>query len=121
MQRRSPASCIRSTTCARRSARPSKVSVQPRRPILSIGRCPVSDFDSSFEAGQLAALFKPKLTSDPNRRSEEHTSELQSLMRISYAVVCLKKKNTKKSMKTVRHAFDILYDTYLGFNKHKHP
>src|SRR3546814_5379907 len=29
-----------------------------------------------------------------NRRSEEHTSELQSLMRISYAVFCLKKKNT---------------------------
>src|SRR3546814_1901973 len=30
-----------------------------------------------------------------NRRSEEHTSELQSLMRISYAVICLKKKKTK--------------------------
>src|SRR3546814_3446749 len=29
-------------------------------------------------------------------RSEEHTSELQSLMRISYAVFCLKQKNTKK-------------------------
>src|SRR3546814_8783089 len=29
-------------------------------------------------------------------RSEEHTSELQSLMRISYAVFCLKKKNTIK-------------------------
>src|SRR3546814_7359375 len=29
------------------------------------------------------------------RRSEEHTSELQSLMRISYAVFCLKKKMTK--------------------------
>src|SRR3546814_1790474 len=29
-------------------------------------------------------------------RSEEHTSELQSLMRISYAVFCLKKKNTNK-------------------------
>src|SRR3546814_10477678 len=29
-------------------------------------------------------------------RSEEHTSELQSLMRISYAVFCLKKKNTQK-------------------------
>src|SRR3546814_10459795 len=28
------------------------------------------------------------------RRSEEHTSELQSLMRNSYAVICLKKKNT---------------------------
>src|SRR3546814_9359043 len=34
--------------------------------------------------------------STSNRRSEEHTSELQSLMRISYAVFCLKKK-TKQS------------------------
>src|SRR3546814_7695515 len=33
-----------------------------------------------------------RLRSDPLRRSEEHTSELQSLMRISYAVFCLKKK-----------------------------
>src|SRR3546814_19573099 len=32
-------------------------------------------------------------------RSEEHTSELQSLMRISYAVFCLKKKNNTKSQK----------------------
>src|SRR3546814_9809238 len=31
-------------------------------------------------------------------RSEEHTSELQSLMRISYAVFCLKKKNTKSAI-----------------------
>src|SRR3546814_5371087 len=30
-------------------------------------------------------------------RSEEHTSELQSLMRISYAVFCLKKKNTQNT------------------------
>src|SRR3546814_16685304 len=34
-------------------------------------------------------------------RSEEHTSELQSLMRISYAVFCLKKKNTKPDHTTV--------------------
>src|SRR3546814_3836747 len=33
-------------------------------------------------------------------RSEEHTSELQSLMRISYAVFCLKKKNTHKHTAT---------------------
>src|SRR3546814_5785243 len=33
------------------------------------------------------------------QRSEEHTSELQSLMRISYAVFCLKKKNTKYTTK----------------------
>src|SRR3546814_8453774 len=35
-------------------------------------------------------------------RSEEHTSELQSLMRISYAVFCLKKKN-KKLLTTYRN------------------
>src|SRR3546814_7438989 len=33
-------------------------------------------------------------------RSEEHTSELQSLMRISYAVFCLKKKKTKTDVQT---------------------
>src|SRR3546814_9798896 len=36
---------------------------------------------------------------NPQVRSEEHTSELQSLMRISYAVFCLKKKNTKHQQK----------------------
>src|SRR3546814_8216321 len=46
------------------------------------------------EAGELIGL--PALE---RRRSEEHTSELQSLMRISYAVFCLKKKKqtTNKS------------------------
>src|SRR3546814_4994416 len=33
----------------------------------------------------------------PQRRSEEHTSELQSIMRISYAVFCLKKKNHRNT------------------------
>src|SRR3546814_9257108 len=35
-------------------------------------------------------------------RSEEHTSELQSLMRISYAVFCLKKKNTNRPLQHTR-------------------
>src|SRR3546814_2701307 len=38
-------------------------------------------------------------TRDAAVRSEEHTSELQSLMRISYAVFCLKKKTTKQTTK----------------------
>src|SRR3546814_4724408 len=38
---------------------------------------------------------------DPHR-SEEHTSELQSLMRISYAVFCLKKKKKKKRITTYK-------------------
>src|SRR3546814_3551564 len=40
----------------------------------------------------LAVTFR---SADAALRSEEHTSELQSLMRISYAVFCLKKKKTK--------------------------
>src|SRR3546814_1299945 len=51
-----------------------------------------------------AALMNPSVVPHPDQsgltsgsqRSEEHTSELQSLMRISYAVFCLKKKTTSK-------------------------
>src|SRR3546814_2262687 len=43
---------------------------------------------------QLRALRRDVLA-DRAQRSEEHTSELQSLMRISYAVFCLKKKTNK--------------------------
>src|SRR3546814_2410794 len=39
--------------------------------------------------------------SNAKRRSEEHTSELQSLMRISYAVFCLKKKTHRKRQKNI--------------------
>src|SRR3546814_4630113 len=39
------------------------------------------------------ATFSARSRPDAARRSEEHTSELQSLMRISYAVFCLKKNN----------------------------
>src|SRR3546814_2058143 len=43
-----------------------------------------------FQGNRLSGKTQPgRKTSD---RSEEHTSELQSLMRISYAVLCLKKK-----------------------------
>src|SRR3546814_6976207 len=38
------------------------------------------------------------ITNSGTIRSEEHTSELQSLMRISYAVFCLKKKNIQKNI-----------------------
>src|SRR3546814_3686758 len=41
-------------------------------------------------------------------RSEEHTSELQSLMRISYAVFCLKKKNEEKHLQDSKHEHNIV-------------
>src|SRR3546814_10105129 len=43
-----------------------------------------------------AAGYGVNLALDRDHRSEEHTSELQSLMRISYAVFCLKKKNNNE-------------------------
>src|SRR3546814_4700071 len=48
-----------------------------------------SEFAAWMVAPRARAIFAPF-------RSEEHTSELQSLMRISYAVFCLKKKNKVK-------------------------
>src|SRR3546814_4095087 len=42
--------------------------------------------------GRIFDRFRNRRILDRRRRSEEHTSELQSLMRISYAVFCLKKK-----------------------------
>src|SRR3546814_5345608 len=62
-------------------------AVASRARALSIGSSsPVSSAKSkNARARQIVVL----------RRSEEHTSELQSLMRISYAVFCLKKKKKK--------------------------
>src|SRR3546814_8620278 len=47
-----------------------------------------------YEAALGAALGDDLTVPADEARSEEHTSELQSLMRISYAVFCLKTKNT---------------------------
>src|SRR3546814_4495202 len=44
----------------------------------------------------------PHRVQPAHHRSEEHTSELQSLMRISYAVFCLKKKKTTNIIKTYK-------------------
>src|SRR3546814_10896412 len=48
---------------------------------------------SSAGAGVGASASSSASLASSSRRSEEHTSELQSLMRISYAVFCLQKKN----------------------------
>src|SRR3546814_5175606 len=56
---------------------------------------PAQAMKDAYRGGK-AYVDKVKMSSDPLAsdywRSEEHTSELQSLMRISYAVFCLKKK-----------------------------
>src|SRR3546814_4963838 len=68
-----------------------------------------------FEPGEPRPLGKrPAIGANIRRRSEEHTSELQSLMRISYAVFCLKKKkeqdaNEGDTNRTTRHARTRMY------------
>src|SRR3546814_10024163 len=60
---------------------------KPRRRLSAQGNC---------TARRAGAAFSGRGNSPGEiRRSEEHTSELQSLMRISYAVFCLKKKKQK--------------------------
>src|SRR3546814_3043338 len=56
--------------------------------------CDVTGFGGTTRAAQAAPTTV--IDREITVRSEEHTSELQSLMRISYAVFCLKKKNKQK-------------------------
>src|SRR3546814_3711158 len=72
-------------------------TVNVRAGILNIGDLGIDAtlfannlFDKTYVVG--SGNFAPALTFVSAIRSEEHTSELQSLMRISYAVFCLKKK-----------------------------
>src|SRR3546814_2905288 len=58
--------------------------------------CSSSGTGCSAASSSNATTSRCAMASSSNwARSEEHTSELQSLMRISYAVFCLKKKNNK--------------------------
>src|SRR3546814_4491893 len=56
------------------------------------------DIDAAI--ARYAARHAAYLVTESAARSEEHTSELQSLMRISYAVFCLKKKKPKNTTTT---------------------
>src|SRR3546814_7503531 len=83
-RRRRPSSSarIRAPSCRRTPSAPTAVSCSTAT--KGVFTCP-----------------RPPSTSSPRTptRSEEHTSELQSLMRISYAVFCLKKKKKNKLIK----------------------
>src|SRR3546814_4251747 len=68
-----------------------EVSGLLRELILALMDAPL-DYAPDSRGAAIARLLLQELVAV--ERSEEHTSELQSLMRISYAVFCLKKKNT---------------------------
>src|SRR3546814_6914756 len=74
------------TTLLAAAALPAWARAQPANPdVVIIG------------AGAAGLAAAHALAAQGLSRSEEHTSELQSLMRISYAVFCLKKKNNIKN------------------------
>src|SRR3546814_4246492 len=60
------------------------------------GRAAIDAERSDWHVHKLVTRRSPARGALKSDRSEEHTSELQSLMRISYAVFCLKKKNKKQ-------------------------
>src|SRR3546814_18056358 len=66
-------------------------------PYTTLFRSRIPDVADPCRSSQLARdqPASPRENWKSARRSEEHTSELQSLMRISYAVFCLKKKKKK--------------------------
>src|SRR3546814_2471639 len=84
----------------RGAARPDAILDVPRN------RTIFRHFSFNYVSGVDAALgVLPGENSLRLVRSEEHTSELQSLMRISYAVFCLKKKNCKNNNEKTIHIF----------------
>src|SRR3546814_4293907 len=86
----------------------------PRTP-----RCITRSICSSAIPGPSSSTAIHRLR--PFVRSEEHTSELQSLMRISYAVFCLKKKkNTQNITYTTFDTNDNFIIIYTQTNNHKH-
>src|SRR3546814_8815078 len=82
------------------SARAVTTPSQPPLPSQGEGQ----DHSRSSALASRAARNSESVLQFGQRRSEEHTSELQSLMRISYAVFCLKKKNI--------HSNDITYELH---------
>src|SRR3546814_2973481 len=82
----SPQKCLRSQDC--RSKRPPQDLYSP---LMLNNQSTFPDIRSLRGTFPTFLALLPWL--NPTSRSEEHTSELQSLMRISYAVFCLKKKN----------------------------
>src|SRR3546814_1873868 len=68
----------------------------PRRPRPHFRSASGGSFRQLY-SGRYRRPHDTREPEDHADRSEEHTSELQSLMRISYAVFCLKKKNNRKN------------------------
>src|SRR3546814_10252270 len=91
--------------------------VQPPRRVRNASRSNIITSCSFLRSapcnGGIAFLGSRDCSTSNGMRSEEHTSELQSLMRTSYAVFCLKKKNTQDHTYDIHSNLHITYDSIL--------
>src|SRR3546814_6895957 len=74
----------------------------PDKPFVLDKQCSAIQFKGS-DVKRCARITNRNIHDWVARRSEEHTSELQSLMRISYADYCLKKKNTQTTSSNFKY------------------
>src|SRR3546814_7633785 len=82
-----------------RSIRKAALSEEPRAPESERPQCAMgAQWATAAPIAFTPMAMIAKVCRAVPLRSEEHTSELQSLMRISYAVFCLKKKNNDKPL-----------------------
>src|SRR3546814_9671246 len=72
--------------------------------------CATSSTDAPLPRASQVAVTARSISPRPVSRSEEHTSELQSLMRISYGVFCLQKKTQTYNMTRI-YSHEIIYYT----------
>src|SRR3546814_6192545 len=97
-------------------------------PYTTLFRSHASDFRTRSERCDGGAGFSFGVLTGMTMRSEEHTSELQSLMRISYAVFCLKKKKKSSTPMIIgaKHSEPLVHVTknnitqyYNGMTEHE--
>src|SRR3546814_8250733 len=91
------AAAARESVAAAAEAAPADFEGTMQQVIISLGAGAVRQVVGSNDLETVLAFSPDRLIKAVHDRSEEHTSELQSLMRISYAVFCLKKKKIKNT------------------------
>src|SRR3546814_9510007 len=81
----------------------------------------VRQYAGETVTGAMPSASMPSMRSSTARtlRSEEHTSELQSLMRISYAVFCLKKQIDEKTTQTTTPGYAKRYNNKTNTHIHR--
>src|SRR3546814_3189559 len=94
----------------------TKVWPQREYPPIEVGVMELNRYPDNYFAEVEQAAFSPANIVPGISRSEEHTSELQSLMRISYAVFCLKKKTQNNK----HRIYNTMHTTHQKLKSHKY-